>query len=114
MLLKNFGGNVRNSELWQAVLGEIELSVSRASFVTWFKNTCLLKRSDELLVVGVSNVFIKQQFEHKFNDLVVGILKKNGVEPKKIEYKIYSASKPAETKEEVDLSQRPQRALYIR
>ncbi len=95
---------MRNSELWQAVLGEIELSVSRASFVTWFKNTCLLKRSDELLVVGVSNVFIKQQFEHKFNDLVVGILKKNGVEPKKIEYKIYSASKPAETKEEVDLS----------
>ena len=24
-------------ELWQAVLGEIELSISKASFTTWFK-----------------------------------------------------------------------------
>ena len=30
---------MRDSDLWQAVLGEIELTVSRASFVTWFKNT---------------------------------------------------------------------------
>ena len=62
---------MRDSELWQAVLGEIELSVSRGSFMTWFKNTQLLRRTDEVLVVGVANVFIKHQLESKFNDLVV-------------------------------------------
>lgn len=82
---------MRDSDLWQAVLGEIELSVSRASFVTWFKNTRLLRRSDEGLVVGVPNVFIKQQLERKFNDLVVETLKKNGVEASQIEYKIHAA-----------------------
>ncbi len=76
--------------LWRAVLGEIELSVSRASYVTWFKNTRLLKQQDELLVIGVPNVFVKQQLEHKFNQLVADTLKKNGVEPKQIEYKIHS------------------------
>lgn len=96
---------MKNNELWQAVLGEIELSVSRASYVTWFKNTSLLKQSDELLVVGVSNVFIKQQFEHKFNDLVVGILKKNGVESKKIEYKICAITKSAEGNNETGASE---------
>ena len=44
--------------LWQAVLGEIELSVSRASYITWFKNTCLLQQKDNILIVGVPNVFI--------------------------------------------------------
>ena len=76
--------------LWRAVLGEIELSVSRASYITWFKNTRLLKQQDEILVIGVPNVFVKQQLEHKFNQLVTDTLKKNGVEPKQIEYKIHS------------------------
>ena len=78
--------------LWQAVLGEIELSVSRGSYVTWFKNTTLLKNQDDELVVGVGTVFIKNQLERKFNQLIVDTLKKNGVEPKKIEYKIHTAS----------------------
>ena len=47
--------------LWQAVLGEIELSVSRGSFVTWFKNTRIVKQKDGVFVIGVGNIFIKQQ-----------------------------------------------------
>ncbi len=76
--------------LWQAVLGEIELSVSRASYLTWFKNTKLLRQKDDVLVIGVPNVFIKTQLERNFNQLVVDTLKKNGVSPSVIEYKIHS------------------------
>lgn len=87
--------------LWQAVLGEIELSVSRASFVTWFKNTRMLRHKDNVLVVGVPNVFIKQQLERKFNDLIAETLKKNGVTPERIEYKIHSSiSLPKKIEEE--------------
>jgi len=78
--------------LWQAVLGEIELSVSRASYLTWFKNTTLLRQKDDILIIGVPNVFIKQQLERKFNELVADTLKKNGVTPSKIEYKIHTPS----------------------
>lgn len=78
--------------IWQAVLGEIEVSVSRASFVTWFKNTRMLRYEDDILTVGVPNVFIKQQLERKFNDLIAGALSNNGVKPKNIEYKIHSTS----------------------
>jgi chromosomal replication initiator protein len=77
--------------LWQAVLGEIELTVSRASYVTWFKNTRLLRHKDDVLVIGVPNVFIKQQLEKKYNHLVEETLAKNGVNPERIEYKIHSA-----------------------
>ncbi len=78
--------------LWQAVLGEIELSVSRGSFVTWFKNTHLVRHEDGVFVVGVPNIFIKQQLERKFNDLIRTTLEKNGVTPKTIEYKINSGA----------------------
>ncbi len=81
--------------LWQAVLGEIELSVSHASYITWFKNTVMLKQKDDTLVIGVPNVFIKQQLERKFNQLILDTLKKNGVEPAHVEYKIHSVSQPA-------------------
>ncbi len=77
--------------VWQAVLGEIEVSVSRASFVTWFKNTRMLRFENDTLVIGVPNVFIKQQLERKFSQLVSDALEHNGVTPKIIEYKISSA-----------------------
>lgn len=80
--------------LWQTVLGEIELSVSRGSYVTWFKGTRLLRHEDNSLTIGVPNVFIKQQMERKYNQLVSDILAKNGVTPQNIEYKIYSAASP--------------------
>lgn len=81
-----------SESLWQAVLGEIELSVSRGNFVTWFKHTTLLSNKDGHLVVGVATVFIKNQLERKFNQLIVDTLKKNGIEPLKVEYKIHASS----------------------
>ena len=81
---------MQQDSLWQAVLGEIELSVSRGNFVTWFKSTCLLKQADDQIVVGVPNIFIKQQLERKYNDLIVETLKKNGIEVENVEYKISS------------------------
>lgn len=77
--------------LWQAVLGEIELSVSRGNFITWFKNTTLLREKDDTIIIGVPNIFIKQQLERKYNQLVLDTLKKNGATPEKVEYKIHSA-----------------------
>lgn len=78
--------------LWQAVLGEIELSVSRGNFLTWFKNTTLLRQDDDSIVIGVPNVFIKQQLERKYNTLIADTLEKNGAAGIRIEYKIHSGA----------------------
>lgn len=81
---------MQQETLWQAVLGEIELSVSRGNFITWFKNTALLRLDDETAIIGVPNVFIKQQLERKYNELITDTLRKNGVESQTVEYKIHS------------------------
>ncbi|MGH7196915.1 MAG: chromosomal replication initiator protein DnaA [Candidatus Saccharimonadales bacterium] len=79
--------------LWQTVLGEIELSVSKASFVTWFKNTELIKHDGGEVVIGVPNIFAKNQLEVKFNEQITQTLIKNGVEVRTVTYTISSSVK---------------------
>jgi chromosomal replication initiator protein len=94
---------VQDSGLWQAVLGEIELSVSRGNFVTWFKNTQLVRQKDDVVVVGVPNIFVKNQLERKFNDLVLEVLAKNGIKPQRVEYKIHTGISPQLKEDEVEI-----------
>ncbi len=81
---------MQDERLWQAVLGEIELSVSRGNYLTWFKNTRLLRYKDNVLTIGVPNVFVKQQLEKKYKDLIISTLAKNQLNPESIEFKIHS------------------------
>jgi len=94
--------------LWQAVLGEVELTVSHASFITWFKQTTLLKNKSGVVIIGVPNVFIKQQLENKYSSLISDLLQKNGVKPEGIHFKIHSfgSSHPVE-QEAKDIEEAP-------
>jgi len=94
---------VEQEKLWQAVLGDIEITVSKASYLTWFKNTRLLRREGDSLVIGVPNVFIKQQLEKKFDTLVADTLRKNGVSDPLVEYKIHSIVRRNEPEESISL-----------
>lgn len=98
---------MQQDTLWQAVLGEIELSVSHGNFVTWFKNTQLVHHKDNTLVIGVPNVFVKNQLEKKFNDLVLKVLAKNGAKAARVEYKIHTAAAPNPQREEADILKNP-------
>ena len=98
---------MQESTLWQAVLGEIELSVSRGNFVTWFKNTQLIRYKDNVAIVGVANIFVKNQLERKFNELVMETLAKNGIKPIKIEYKIHTGISPQIKRIDTDVLRNP-------
>lgn len=81
------------NELWQAVLGEMELTVSRGSYIAWFKNTELLEHQNDRVVIAVPNIFAKQQMEVKFTNQILDIFHKNGAAVKQITYTIKSVSK---------------------
>lgn len=84
--------------LWQTVLGEIELSVSRAAYAAWFKKTCLNEISDAGSVdIGVPNIFTKQQLESRFDEQIRNILEKNGVTVNSVTYNILSSKNTPKT-----------------
>lgn len=74
--------------VWQTTLGEIELTTSRASFVTWFKNTRYLDSDGNTIKIGVPNIFAKQQLEVKFSNQINETLKKNGAKFSEVVYVI--------------------------
>ncbi len=78
-----------NEQVWQSVLGEIELNLSRANFITWFKDTFISSFENERVVVCVPNAFVKKWLEEKYHKNILGALEsvtKNKI--KEVIYKI--------------------------
>ena len=64
-----------NEELWKTALGEIELSISKANFITWFKNTSIFSIKDGHVVISVPNGFAKEWLENKYDLYILRALK---------------------------------------
>lgn len=58
---------MNNEELWKAVLGELELSISKGEFNTWFKNTSIISNQNGRVVIGVPSGFAREWLENKVN-----------------------------------------------
>jgi len=64
-----------NEELWRAILGELELNLSKANFTTWFKNTSIIEQDEEKITVAVPNAFTKAWLENKYDKFIIDALK---------------------------------------
>ncbi len=70
------------NEIWRATLGELELSLSKANFTTWFKNTFISAFENGRIVISVPNTFTKAWLEKKYHESIVRALRSvtsNGV-----------------------------------
>lgn len=77
-----------NEELWRAVLGEMELSLTRANFATWFKNTTILSKDKNAVVISVPNGFIREWLESKFNKKILQSIRNLSPEIREIKYTV--------------------------
>lgn len=73
-------------QMWQYVLSEIELQISRANFITWFKNTGILEKKEGVLTVYVPNNFSKEWLENKYNKYILKAVRNIDSEIKDINY----------------------------
>ncbi len=65
---------MESEALWKTALAHIELSISKANFVTWFKNTSILARTDSEVTISVPNGFAKEWLENKYNHYIIQAL----------------------------------------
>lgn len=82
-------------ELWRSALGEIEVSVSRAQFNTWFQHTSLLSCENGKVLISVPNGFAKEWLENKYNLIILRALTKNNKEIREIACKVVQESVPS-------------------
>lgn len=81
-------------ELWNAVLSEIELSTTKASFITWFQFVSLLDLKDGVAHIGVPDSFAKEWVENKFSKTILKILRNLNPDIKDLKISINPTNKP--------------------
>jgi chromosomal replication initiator protein len=86
-----------NEQLWQATLGELELCISKANFITWFKNTSIASKQDGQIVISVPNGFTKEWLKNKYHKEILKAIQNICPEVTTIEYKIGQQSSGAAT-----------------
>ena len=57
-------------QVWDAVLGELQLQVTRPSYETWLKDTVGIAHHDGEFVVGTPNAFVAEMLEQRMYSLI--------------------------------------------
>ena len=73
-------------QVWEGALNEIELTVSRANFTTWFKNTHLIKEEAGIVYLGVPNSFVKEWLCNKYHKFILKSLRDLSLNVRGVEY----------------------------
>ena len=60
-----------NNELWQSVLAQMQLHISKANFATWFQNTEIILKDNEKILISVPNAFSKEWLSNKYYKLML-------------------------------------------
>jgi chromosomal replication initiator protein len=59
-----------NKELWSKILGEVELNVSRANFLTLFKRTVLLSLEGNVVTIAAPSAMIVDLLQRRFYEII--------------------------------------------
>jgi len=63
-------------KIWQGVLGELEVGMSKANFKTWVKNTQLVGIENNTATVSVPHIFARDRLETVYNGQILEALRK--------------------------------------
>src|SRR5579864_6427488 len=82
---------MNNQQLWQAILGSLEISLTRANFNTWFKNTSIAERGGDFIIIAVPSAFNRDWIAAKYHQEMLKALKTIAPEIKEIKYQLGNA-----------------------
>src|SRR3989344_5127393 len=79
------------NQIWQSTLSELELQISRPNFLTWFRNSRLMKKDENgQAIVGLANNFAREWVQSKYHKLIIETIHSFDESVKKIDYVILS------------------------
>ena len=91
-------------KVWKNSLSEIEVTVSKANFTTWFKNTFIIDYKKGVFIIGVPTFFVEDWLKKKYIDQIRNALEnQSGEKVKTVRFKIatpeaYQIAIPDQTK----------------
>ncbi|HVT75138.1 MAG TPA: chromosomal replication initiator protein DnaA [Candidatus Paceibacterota bacterium] len=86
-----------NKKIWENVLGTIELTVSKATFSTWFRDTYIHKIDEGMVYLAVPSAFAKDWLSDKLHKVILKCLRDHGGDIRSLEYVIAKAPERRES-----------------
>ena len=77
--------------VWDAVLGRLQLQVTRPSYQTWLKDTVGVEHGDGVLVVGAPNTFVAEMLEQRMYSLIAQTLERMASQPLDVHFQVAEA-----------------------
>ncbi len=96
-----------NKKLWDSVLVEMELSLSKPNFNTWFKDTHIVRVDDGAVYLSVPNTFVQDWLVNKFHNTILKSLRRISGTIQSLHYIISKDEVREKLMVEKTLSQRP-------
>lgn len=81
-------GTIEKDQLWEKALVEIELSISRPNFLTWFQNTNIADQDNNIVILNVPNTFVKEWLSNKYHKVIIKALRALSPAIRDVEYVI--------------------------
>jgi len=104
---------IENKTLWNNVLAQIELGISKANFSMWFKDTYIIKQEDGVVFLGVPNVFVKDWLLNKYHKDILKNLRTFGEHIRNVEYLVSKEENKTPVKEINQANELPLNNFYI-
>lgn len=104
-------------QLWDGVLVDVELNVSKANFNTWFKDTYVSKVDQGTVYLCVPNTFVKEWLSTKYHTFILKSLRNISPSVRSLEYTIGKSDRKKKPQQLPNTSQTnqelPLNELYI-
>jgi len=65
---------MKPEQAWQAVLGQLQMDMPKASFETWVRNTEIVSYEDNVFIVGVTNAYARDWLESRLSSKIKRLL----------------------------------------
>lgn len=79
--------------MWKNVLAEVEQSIPREQFATWFTGTDMISADNGVVVIGVPNVFKIKQLQVKYTGVLKKAFERNKIPVSEIRYEVQNSTK---------------------
>lgn len=87
-------------QAWQAVVGQLQMDMSKAAFNTWVRSAELVSHQGEVFTIGVPNAYARDWLEDRLSSTVTRLLSGMMTRPQEVQFVVWQ--KDYETADEND------------
>ncbi len=83
-----------HAKVWNATLGELEVTITKANFRTWFKKTKIVAIDGPTAILSVPNTFAQEWLSKKFHEPILATLRGHYPDVRSVRYEVSAVAAP--------------------